>query len=90
MLLKTILFALIFIFLVRVISRFFGPAGAKKNSKFKFFYQIFKNVRQQQKQQEEQRKRNPSRNGKVDKDSLDHIEEAEFEDVTEEGDTKSE
>ena len=89
MLLKTILFALIFIFLVRAISRLFGPGGSKKNSKFKFFYQAFKNVRQQQKQQQEQKKRNPSRNGHIDKGSLDNIEEAEYEEVTEEGDSKS-
>lgn len=89
MLFKTILFALLFILLVRFISRLFGPAGTKKSSNVRFFYQIFKNVRQQQKQQKEQRKQNPSRNGKVNKGSLDHIEEAEFEDITEEGDTKT-
>ena len=89
MLLKTILFALIFIFLVRAISRLFGPGGSKKNSKFKFFYQAFRNVRQQQKQQEEQQKRNPSRNGTIDKSSLDNIEEAEYEEVTSDSEDKA-
>ncbi|MBN2732718.1 MAG: hypothetical protein JXR26_09840 [Balneolaceae bacterium] len=86
--LKTIILAIFFILLVRYISRLFGPAGKKKNSNFRFFYQTFKNVRQQQKQQEQRQRQNPSKNGTVKKGNLDNIEEAEFEDVTEDDSDK--
>lgn len=86
--LKTILFAIIFILLVRYISRLFGPAGKKKNSNFHFFYQTFKNVREQQKQQEQHQRQNPSRNGNIKKGNLDNIEEAEYEDLTDDDSEK--
>lgn len=88
MLLKTILFAVIFILLVRFVSRLFGPGGRKKNSNFRFFYQTFKNVREQQKQQKQHQRQNPSQNENVKEEHLDDIEEAEYEEITEDDSEK--
>ncbi|HYW35600.1 MAG TPA: hypothetical protein VE868_09355 [Balneolaceae bacterium] len=77
-----ILFTLIlFYVLVKVISGLFLQESVDGNSNARFFYQVFKNVRDQQKNQKRNRKQ--SQNGDV-KNRLDDIEEAEYEDITEE------
>ena len=83
--LKTFVIVLIFIFVVRTISRkFLSPGGGKKNSNFRFFYQAFKNVRQQQKQQKNNQRNERTKNGQVNKDDLNNIEEAEYEEIDDE------
>ena len=86
--LKALLFIVVAFFVVRGISRMFLGSPHNKNSKFRFFYQTFKNVREQQKKQQERQKQERTRNGKVGKNDLDNIEEAEYEDVTEESSDK--
>lgn len=81
--LKTLLFLIVVYFAVRWISRLFLSPANKKGGNFRFFYQTFKNVREQQKQQQN-RQQQRTNNGKVPKSELDNIEEAEYEDVTEE------
>lgn len=79
--LKTILFIVVVYLVIRVVSNMFLPSGKKKNSKARFFYQTFKNVRDQQKKQKQRRQQN-----KEPDERLDEIEEAEFKDVTDEED----
>lgn len=86
--LKTLLFLIVVYFAVRWISRLFLSPGNKKSGNFRFFYQTFKNVREQQKQQQNSQQRQHTTNGKVPKDELDNIEEAEYEDITEENSDK--
>jgi hypothetical protein len=81
MILRFIIFILLFFVLVRVISRLFLPGPGKKSGNAKFFYQTFRNIRQQQKEQQYEQEQ--EQNG-GEKSSLDDIEEAEYEDVTEE------
>lgn len=77
-LLKTILFILVVYLLIRMISNLFLPSR-KKRSKVRFFYRTFKNVRDQQKKQQQKQQQS-----KKPEERIDEIEEAEYEDVTEE------
>ena len=86
--LKTLFFIVIVFFLVRTVSRLFLSGPKKKNSNFRFFYQTFKNVREQQKNQQNQQQQERTANGQVKKNDLDNIEEAEYEDVTEDNSDK--
>lgn len=76
MLLKTLLFLFLLYLLIKVVSNLFLSSAKKGKGNVRFFYQTFKNVRDQQ--QQRQKKANP------DNDELDEIEEAEYEDITEE------
>lgn len=82
---RTILFIVVMYFLVKVISRLFLKSASKKRrgSGASFFYQTFKNMSDQQKQQgqSKQQKRPGNNNGTP---RFEEIEEAEYEDVTEE------
>jgi uncharacterized protein YxeA len=80
--LKFLLILLLLYILIKVIGHLFLQKPKKKNGNFRFFYQTFKNVRDQQKEQQQQEQNGDAEN------HLDDIEEAEYEDVTEEG-TKS-
>lgn len=74
---RTLLFLVLMYLLIKVISRLFlnsGSGNSKKNGK-SFFYQTFRQFQQGQQQQ----KRNPTR----DADRFEEIEEAEYEDITE-------
>ncbi len=77
---KTIVAIIIFYVLVKVISGLFLKSPGKKSGNFRFFYQTFKNVREQQKKQDQ--RENGTQNGQVES-RLDDIEEAEYEDITE-------
>jgi hypothetical protein len=77
--LKFLLILLLLYILIKVIGHLFLQKPKKENNNFRFFYQTFKNARDQQQKQEQ--------NGNVE-NHLDDIEEAEYEDVTEKG-TKS-
>jgi predicted Holliday junction resolvase-like endonuclease len=79
---KFLLILLILYILIKVIGNLFLQNPKKKNSNFRFFYQTFKNARDQQKKQQEQAQNRDAES------HLDDIEEAEYEDITEEG-TKS-
>lgn len=63
----------------------FLPSAKKKRSNARFFYQTFKNVHNQQKRhkQRKQQQTNKSEN------HIDDIEEAEFEDVTDEDEPRN-
>jgi ribosomal protein S7 len=74
--LKTLLFIIVVFFLVRLISRLF--LKPKKKGAFRFFYQAFKNVREQQKKQQKQTQNKGGDN------RLDNIEEAEYEEIKDE------
>jgi hypothetical protein len=81
---KAIIAIIIFYVLVKVISGLFLQSPGKKKGNFGFFYQTFKNVREQQKKRQEQQQ-NRTKDGKNKVDNrLDDIEEAEYEDITEE------
>ncbi len=79
MILKTLLFFLVAYLLIKVISNLFLPDANKKKSNVRFFYQTYKNVRNQQKKQQQKHKQNKNPDERID-----DIEEAEYEDVTEE------
>ncbi len=81
MILKTILFFIVAYLLIRVVSNLFLSSGNRKRSNVRFFYKTFKNVRDQQKRQQQKQERN-----KKPEERLDDIEEAEYEDVTEDKD----
>ncbi|SHE80882.1 hypothetical protein SAMN05443144_103226 [Fodinibius roseus] len=81
---RTLLFLVLMYLLIKVISRLFlnsGSGSDPKNGK-SFFYQTFRQFQQGQQQQRQQR--NPTR----DADRFEEIEEAEYEDITED-DTSS-
>lgn len=75
---KALLLIFILIMLVRTLSKLFLQKSGGKKSNFRFFYQTFKNVREQQKKKQQQ---DNAKNGRVD-ESLDDIEEADYEDIT--------
>ena len=79
MILKTLLFLFLFYLLIKVVSNLFLPSSNKGASNVRFFYQTFKNVRNQQ-----QNKQNQQGNSKSRSDQLNDIEDAEYEDITEE------
>lgn len=86
--LKTLLFIIIVFFAVRWVSRLFLPGGKRKSNNFRFFYQTFKDVREQQKQHQKRKQQQRTRNGKVQKNDLDNIEEAEYEEVNDDTNDK--
>lgn len=75
---KTILFILVLYLLIKVVSNMFLPSAKKNRSKVRFFYRTFKNVRDQQKKNQQQQQ------NKKPEERIDEIEEAEYEDVTDE------
>ncbi|HLR77079.1 MAG TPA: hypothetical protein VK106_05425 [Balneolaceae bacterium] len=82
MFLKTLLFVIFLYLLIRFVSKMFLTSGKGRKGNVHFFYNTFKNVRQQQKEQQQQKRRqNPE-------EHLDEIEEAEYEDVSDEKDEK--
>lgn len=83
MIFRTLLFFLLMYLLIKVISRLFLPSDStKKNKKGSgVFYQMY-----QQHQNRQNSNTGPSNNTNK---KFDQIEEAEFEDITEEGNTTS-
>lgn len=83
MFLRTLLFLVVMYFLVKIISRLFLPSDNtdKKQRQANFFYRNFQQFSQQQ-QQNRQQNNNQSQN-------FEEIEEAEFEDVTDEENSSS-
>lgn len=79
MLLKTLAFFVVMYFLIKLISRMFLPASTRKNARI--IFRTFRNMQQHQKQQRN-RGGQDNRSGSPDDDRLEEIEEAEFEDVT--------
>lgn len=78
MLLKTILVIVLIYLLIKVISRIFLPPSARKNARI--IFRTFRNINRQS----DQRDSGPgSGSGKVRGDRIEEIEEAEYEDVTE-------
>lgn len=80
MFLKTLAFIIIFYLLVKFISRLFLPSPGRKNSSFRVFYRVFRNMREQQKRQQQQQQ-SRSGNRQQNKSRFEEIEEAEFEEV---------
>lgn len=77
--LKTLAFILLLYLLIKFISNLFLPTDRKKKSTVRIIYQTFKNIQQQQQKQQQRR------SGQNDKNRyFEEVEEAEFEDVTEE------
>ncbi|NIT61409.1 MAG: hypothetical protein GWN00_35950 [Aliifodinibius sp.] len=83
MIFRTLLFFLVMYLLIKVISRLFLPSDSKKKSRkgSNFFYQMYQ-------QQQNQQNRN-SRSQNSSKQNFDQIEEAEFEEITDEEKTTS-
>ena len=86
--LKTLLFIVIVFFAVRWVSRLFLPGGKRKSNNVRFFYQTFKDVREQQKQHQQRQQQQRTRNGQVRENDLNNIEEAEYEEVDDENSEK--
>lgn len=88
MIFRTLLFFLVMYFLVKFISRLFlpssdGNSGGGARSKARMFYQTYQRFQQNRQQQQQQnQKKNIS-------ERFDEIEEAEFEDITEEENSSS-
>lgn len=80
MILKTIAFLLLMYLLIKFISGLFLPSAKRKRSTARAFYQIFKNIQQQQKKQQQQQR--PSQNSNK-QTYFEEVEEADFEDITE-------
>ncbi|TYP94096.1 hypothetical protein LX73_1821 [Fodinibius salinus] len=82
MFLRTLLFLVVMYFLVKIISRLFLPSDntSKNQRKANFFYRNFQQFSQQQ--QQDQQNNNQSQN-------FEEIEEAEFEDITDEENSSS-
>ncbi|WP_372639019.1 hypothetical protein [Fodinibius sp.] len=75
---RTLLFLVLMYLLIKVISRLFLNSGSGNNPKNgSFFYRTFRQFQQGQQQQRQQR--NPTH----DADRFEEIEEAEYEDITE-------
>ena len=74
---RTLLFLVLMYLLIKVISRLFLTSGSNNSRKngASFFYQTFRQFQQGQQQQ----KRDPTQ----DSDRFEEIEEAEYEDITE-------
>lgn len=84
---RTLLFLVLMYLLIKIISRLFlssGPSNSRKDGA-SFFYQTFRQF--QQNQQQQRRQQNQNKNQGVDR--FEEIEEAEFEDVTEEDNSTS-
>jgi len=83
MIFRTLLFFLVMYLLIKVISRLFLPSNSKKKSRkgSSFFYQMYR-------QQQNQQNRN-SQSSDTSKKDFDQIEEADFEDITDEEKTTS-
>jgi hypothetical protein len=85
MIFRTLLFFLLMYLLIKVISRLFLPSDPKKISRktSNFFYRMY----QQQNQRQQQNKNTQSAN--TSQQHFEQIEEAEFEDITDEEKTAS-
>ncbi|WP_445666581.1 hypothetical protein [Fodinibius sp. AD559] len=83
MIFRTLLFFLVMYLLIKVISRLFLPSNSKKKSRkgSGFFYKMYQ--QQQNKQNRDSRSKNSP------KQDFDEIEEAEFEEITDEEKTTS-
>lgn len=77
---RTILIIVLIYFAIKIISRLFLSSGSKNSpkSKARVFYDTFRQFQQNQQQQQKQRS-----SQKQGTDRFEEIEEAEFEDVTE-------
>ena len=87
---RTILFIVLMYLIIKIISRLFLSSGTQKGQGRKggasFFYEAFRQFQQQQQQQNQQRRQPNQQQG--DK-RFEEIEEAEFEDITEEENSSS-
>ena len=87
---RTILFIVLMYLIIKIISRLFLSSGTQKSQGRKggasFFYEAFRQFQQQQQQQNQQRRQPNQQQG--DK-RFEEIEEAEFEDITEEENSSS-
>ena len=88
---RTILFIVLMYLIIKIISRLFLSSGTQKSQGRKggasFFYEAFRQFQQQQQQQQNQQRRQPNQQ-QGDK-RFEEIEEAEFEDITEEENSSS-
>ncbi len=87
MIFRTLLFFVLMYLLIKLISRLFLPSDSNKKSRngSGFFYRMYQ---QQQSQQNSNNRNTQSSSGS--KQQFDQIEEAEFEDITDEEKTSSE
>ncbi len=93
MIFRTLLFFVLMYFLVKFISRLFLPTKSKNRNRkgASFFYNTFQQFQQQQqKQQQQQQQNRHRRQSNNNSDHFSEIEEAEFEDVTDEEKTGTE
>ena len=79
MILKTLAYILLFYLLIKFISRLFMPSRSRRNSTARIIFQAFKNIQQNQQEQKRQHSRTDNS-----QEYFEEVEEAEFEDVTEE------
>lgn len=83
MIFRTLLFLVVMYFLVKIISRLFMPSQSKQKKQrgASFFYRAFQQFAEQNQQQNQSRRpQQPSNSGSQQR--FEEIEEAEFEDVT--------
>jgi len=75
MIFKTLAFLFLLYLLIKVVSRLFLPSsGGNKRNSARVFYQVFRNMQNKKNQQRSDRKKN----------RFDEIEEADFEEISEE------
>jgi hypothetical protein len=93
MFLRTLLFFVVMYFLVKLISRFFLKSGnsQKRRGGVNFFYRTFKQMAQQQRQNNQRQHRQGANDQSASDGSqqFEGIEEAEFEEITDEDKSSS-
>lgn len=90
MFLRTLLFFVVMYFLVKLISRLFLPSsnGNKSRNGASFIFRTFQRMAENQRQQQQQNQNRSSKTGNSSK-RFEEIEEAEYEEITEEEKTTS-
>lgn len=79
MMLKTLAFIFMLYLLIKFISRLFMPSRSRSSSTARIIFQTFKNIQQHQQEQKHRHSRNTNS-----QQYFEEVEEAEFEDITEE------
>lgn len=87
MLLKTIAVMVLIYLLVKVVARIFLPKSARRNARV--IFRTFRNLNQQMNEQQRRQNRPPNAGGGREGSSFEEIEEAEYEEIDDDEETKS-
>lgn len=90
MIFRTLLFFVVMYFLVKIISRFFLQSKQQRGRRgANFFYRVFKQYAQKNQQQNRNRPNNSGKTNNDQSNRFEEIEEAEFEEITDDEETTS-